>query len=115
MAVSDEEVDVESSDVNDIIGDAGFARDLLLAEYRTLRDEILKKMDHRTSLVVCSVTVSSAVLGFGIERKSASLLLVSPLVSLLLGILIAFYNMQIGIASEHLRRHYEQPVARRFT
>lgn len=96
----------------EIIGKSEFASDLLLAEYRTLRDEILKKMDHRTSMVVCSVTVSSAVLGFGIERQSAPLLLVSPLVSLLLGILILFHNTQIGAASEHLRTQLEEPASR---
>ncbi|SEF37677.1 hypothetical protein SAMN05421837_11528 [Amycolatopsis pretoriensis] len=114
MTTSDGEPDCDLPEVAGIITGAEFAGDLLLAEYRTLRDEILKKMDHRTSLVVCSVTVSSAVLGFGIERRSASLLLVSPLVSLLLGILIVFYNMQIGVASEYLRKRYEQPLSRRF-
>jgi hypothetical protein len=91
-----------------------FVSDVLLAEYKTLRDEILKKMDHRTSLVVCSVTVSSAVLGFGIERQSGSLLLVSPLVSLLLGILIFFHNTQIGETSEYIRERIEGPISKRY-
>ncbi|WP_439378612.1 hypothetical protein [Amycolatopsis lexingtonensis] len=114
MATSGGETGPDPTEVTSIITGAEFAGDLLLAEYRALRDEILKKMDHRTSLVVCSVTVSSAVLGFGIDRKSASLLLVAPLVSLLLGILIVFYNMQIGVASEYLRNRYEKPLSRRF-
>src|SRR5262245_27984252 len=91
-----------------------FTSELLLAEYRAMREEITKKMDHRTSMVVCSVTVSSAVLGFGIERQSAPLLLVSPIVSLLLGILVMFTNVQIGIASEYLRTRIERPVLSRF-
>lgn len=104
----------ESADFASITGDSKFASDVLLSEYKALRDEILKKMDHRTSMVVCSVTVSSAVLGFGIDRKSAPLLLVSPLVSLLLGILVVFHNVQIGETSEHLRRQVEGPLAERF-
>ncbi|GAB3004493.1 hypothetical protein LWP59_25900 [Amycolatopsis acidiphila] len=56
--------------------------------------------------------LSSAVLGFGIERQSAPLLLVSPLVSLLLGILTLFHNTQIGAASEHLRTHVEEPASK---
>jgi len=91
-----------------------FVSEVLLAEYRALRDEILKKMDHRTSMVVCSMTVSSAVLGFGIERQSGSLLLVSPLVSLLLGILIVFHNTQIGEASEYIRERIEGLVSDRY-
>ncbi|MFE5569417.1 hypothetical protein ACFQ68_30825 [Amycolatopsis japonica] len=94
--------------------DPKFASEVLLAEYRTLREEILKKMDHRTSMVVCSVTVSSAVLGFGIDRQSGPLLLVSPLVSLLLGILIVFHNVQIGECSDHLRKQVEDPLFETF-
>ncbi|OLZ59499.1 hypothetical protein BS330_03620 [Amycolatopsis keratiniphila subsp. nogabecina] len=90
--------------------DLGLTTELLLAEYKALRDEIVKKMDHRTAMVVCSVTVSSAVLGFGIDRKSAPLLLVSPLVSLLLGILILFTNSQIGMASDYLRTRFDDPL-----
>ncbi|WP_020663080.1 hypothetical protein [Amycolatopsis benzoatilytica] len=112
MSSLEEHAAVHSISLTEIVGKADFASDLVLAEYRTLRDEILKKMDHRTSMVVCSVTVSSAVLGFGIERKSAPLLLVSPLVSLLLGILILFHNVQIGAASEHLRTRVEQLVSK---
>jgi hypothetical protein len=99
-----------STDLSAITGEAKFAAEILLAEYRTLRDEILKKMDHRTSMVVCSVTVSSAVLGFGVERANSPLLLLSPLVSLLLGTLIAFQNAQIGEASEHIRNQIEAPL-----
>ncbi|WP_394613677.1 hypothetical protein JNUCC0626_27655 [Lentzea sp. JNUCC 0626] len=100
-------------DLEQVLADPKFAADVLLAEYKSLRDEILKKMDHRTSLVVCSVTVSSAVLGFGIDRKSGALLLVSPLVSLLLGTLILFHNVQIAEISRYLRRRFEGPLAER--
>ncbi|WIV56743.1 hypothetical protein [Amycolatopsis nalaikhensis] len=99
-----------STDVLAVTSEPKFAAEVLLAEYKTLRDEILKKMDHRTSMVVSSVTVSSAVLGFGVERASSPLLLVSPLVSLLLGTLIAFQNAQIGEASEHIRKQIEAPL-----
>ena len=112
MSSLDETVATESVELAEIMGTPAFASDLLIAEYRTLRDEILKKMDHRTSLVICSATVSSAVLGFGIERQSPPLLLVSPVVSLLLGIFILFQNVQIRVLSEHLRERIEEPASR---
>ncbi|WP_309115998.1 hypothetical protein [Saccharothrix sp.] len=115
MSSPDHEAVLEPVEMSKVIGRTEFATELLLAEYKGLRDEIIKKMDHRTSMVVCSVTVSSAVLGFGIERQSAPLLLVSPLVSLLLGLLILFQNMQIGLASEHLRKNLEQPLSKHVT
>lgn len=111
MPSPEEQAGTALSDMERITADPIFLSEFLLAEYKTLRDEILKKMDHRTSLVVCSVTVSSAVLGFGIDRKSAPLLLVSPLVSLLIGILILFHNVQIGEVSEFLRRRVERPLS----
>ena len=61
--------------------------------------------------MVCSVTVSSAVLGFGVERRNGALLLVSPLISLLLGIVILFHGAQIGQASEYLRRTFDVPLS----
>jgi hypothetical protein len=99
------------ADAGSIMGDPRFAAEIALAEYKALRDEILKKMDHRTSLMVCSVTVSSAVLGFGIERQNGPLLLVSPLISVLLGIVIVFQGAQIGQASEYLRRTFDVPLS----
>src|SRR4051794_4219073 len=72
------------------------------------------RKDHRTSTVVCSVTVSSAVLAFGIERRSGPLLLMSPLVSLLLGILILFQNAQIADASTYIRNYFENPILTRY-
>jgi hypothetical protein len=110
----DEQAVDDPADIAEITRDSKFAAEFLLSEYKALRDEILKKMDHRTSMVVCSVTVSSAVLGFGIDRKSGSLLLVSPLVSLLLGMLILFHNVQIGETSEYLRQKIEDRLAVNF-
>lgn len=98
-------------EVGSIMDDPKFAVEIALAEYKALRDEILKKMDHRTSLMVCSVTVSSAVLGFGVERRNGPLLLVSPLISVLLGIVILFHGAQIGQASEYLRRTFDVPLS----
>ncbi|MFD7656168.1 hypothetical protein ACFV4N_19530 [Actinosynnema sp. NPDC059797] len=92
--------------------DPAVEREMLLTEYKCLRDEIIKKMDHRTAMVASSITVSSAVLGFGVERGSAPLLLVAPMVSLLLGMLIYFHNTQIGEASEYIREHIEDRLAR---
>ncbi|HUQ56547.1 hypothetical protein [Lentzea sp.] len=112
MESPDGQVVEDGTEELSIASDPKFVSELALAEYKTLRDEILKKMDHRTSLVVCSVTVSSAVLGFGVDRKSGPLLLVSPLVSLLLGIFILFHNTQIGTASEYLRVRFDEPLSK---
>jgi hypothetical protein len=64
MPSSEEKAVAAPNYMEQIAADPDFLSEILVAEYKTLRDEIIKKMDHRTSLVVCSVTVSSAVLGF---------------------------------------------------
>lgn len=92
------------------VSDEAIERELLLAEYKCLRDEVIKKMDHRTTFIISSITVSSAVLGFGIERASAPLLLVAPLVSLLLGMLVYFHNTQIGELSEYIKANIENKL-----
>lgn len=88
--------------------------DIALAEYKSLRDEILKKMDNRTAMIVSSVTVSSAIIGFGVERGSGPLLLIAPLVSMLLGLLVAHHNMQIGELSLYIRDSIEKPLSAQF-
>lgn len=99
-------VDVESAD--------RIAVDISLAEYKSLRDEILKKMDNRTALIVSSITVSSAIIGFGVERMSGPLLLVAPLVSVLLGLLVVHHNLQIGELSMYVRDEIETGLAKRY-
>lgn len=54
----------------DETSDVEVVREILLTEYKCLRDEVCKKMDHRVSLIVSSVTTSVVALGVGVERGS---------------------------------------------
>jgi hypothetical protein len=94
--------------------DARISVDIAMVEYKSLRDEILKKMDNRTALIVSSITVSSAIIGFGVERQSGPLLLIAPLVSILLGTLVSHHNMQIGELSAYIQRNIEEPLSARY-
>ena len=82
-------------------------RELLLLEYKTLRDEIFKKMDHRTTLSVSSLTVSSVLLGVGLDRQSREILLVVPMISCLFGLLVAFNNLSINNITDYIRDDLE--------
>lgn len=82
-------------------------REVLLAEYKSLREEIFKKMDHRTNLNISMLTVSMITLGAGVERKSEMILLLAPVVSVLFGFLIAFNNYSIYGITSHIRDSIE--------
>lgn len=99
----------DTADVTDPV-----VRELLLVEYKTLRDEVLKKMDHRTSLLVSSLTVSLLALGVGIERNSAPLLLVVPVICVLFGLLVQFNNKSIYDACDYIATNIEAPLDRAY-
>ena len=47
---------------------------LVTAEYNTLREEILKRVETRYQLLSLSVTALAALLAFGSETKNATLI-----------------------------------------
>ncbi|MGW5049889.1 hypothetical protein [Actinokineospora sp. NPDC004072] len=85
-------------------------RELVLAEYRALRDESMKRMDHRITLLVSSLTVSGAILGFGVERKDGALLLVAPVMAVLFGLLILYHTAIVAEIAQHVATRIEAPL-----
>jgi hypothetical protein len=85
-------------------------RELMLVEYKSLRDECLKRMDHRITLLVSSITVSGAILGIGLERNNGPLLLVAPIVTVLFGLLVLYHTKAIADVSRYLLTDIEQPL-----
>jgi hypothetical protein len=59
---------------------------LVTAEYNTLREEILKRVETRYQLLSLSVTALGALLAFGSETKNATLILLYPVLALCLAI-----------------------------
>ncbi|GGS58682.1 MULTISPECIES: hypothetical protein [Actinokineospora] len=85
-------------------------RELVLAEYRALRDESMKRMDHRVTLLVSSLTISGAILGFGVERKDGSLLLVAPVMAVLFGLLVLYHTAIVAEIAQHVATRIEAPM-----
>lgn len=84
------------------------SREIVLAEYKAMRDEILKKMDHRTTYRLATLTLSMATMGIGIQLRSALLLLLVPMITILLGNLTIFQTMQISRLATYVREHIEK-------
>jgi len=84
------------------------AREIILTEYKALRDEILKKMDHRTTYRLATLTLSLATMGVGVQLRSAPLLLLVPMLTILLGNLSIFQTMQISRLATYVRENIEK-------
>jgi hypothetical protein len=54
------------------------AREILLAEYKALRDEIIKKMDHRATFRISALTLTVAAIAAGVQFRNNMLLLLVP-------------------------------------
>jgi hypothetical protein len=80
---------------------------VMLAEYKSVRDELLKRMDHRITLLTSSITASGALLATGLQLKSAYVLLSLPIVSTLFGLLVIFHHRIIADLGLYVRDHIE--------
>jgi hypothetical protein len=87
---------------------------VMLTEYKSLRDEQLKRADHRITLLTTSITVSGALLATGLQLKSAYVLLTLPLVSSLFGLLIIFHHRAIRDIGLYIKNHIESSICRRY-
>jgi hypothetical protein len=85
-------------------------REMMLAEHSTLREEQLRRMDHRITLIVGSLTASAALIGVGLERQSAALLLTAPIIAGLFGLLHIYHHVAIREIGDYIREHLEIPL-----
>ena len=85
-------------------------REIMLAEYKSLRDETMKRMDHRVTLFVSSLTISGAIAGIGIERRSGTLLLITPVFATLFGLMVLFHTKIIADIARYIVERIEGPL-----
>jgi len=83
------------------------AREILIAEYKALRDEIIKKMDHRATFRISALTITVAAMAAGVQFENNLLLLLVPIVAVLFSNVAVFYSVQIGRAADYIRDHIE--------
>jgi hypothetical protein len=83
------------------------AREILLVEYKALREEISKRMDHRVTFRISALTLTLAAIAVGIERKSGVLLLLAPTVSIMFSNIATYISLQIDQVSGYLREVVE--------
>ncbi len=98
---------INAADKADNTDDVTAAREILLVEYKALRDEIAKRMDHRVTFRISALTLTLAATAVGVERKSGILLLLAPTVSIMFSTIATYISVQIERISGYLREVVE--------
>lgn len=75
-------------------------------EYKTLRDEILKRMDLRHQMVSVTLTIAGAFLGFGLGTPGV--VLVYPPLAAFLAVAWAQNDYRVRQVSTYIREHHEK-------
>jgi hypothetical protein len=84
--------------------------DLLLEEYRTLRTEILNKMDKQYQIIGLGIGGVSILLGFALQDKIYGIFFILPLIIISAILLFDSEKTAILNAGEYIRTVIEEPI-----
>lgn len=77
---------------------------LIVAEYQSLRDEIIKLIELQSQLVLITVAAFGTVVSVGVQGEDGRIILVHPLLSIILGISWINHAHSICRCARYLRR-----------
>ncbi|MEW6716235.1 MAG: hypothetical protein AB1345_01840 [Chloroflexota bacterium] len=81
---------------------------MVKAEYDTLREEILKRIDIRHQIVSLHLIIAGTFLSFGLQKDASPyILLVYPILTMFIAAGWARNDIRIGHIGAYLRDHYE--------
>lgn len=86
-------------------GPAEVNPDAVIAEYNSLRAEILKRIEFRHRLNAIALTAAAAFLGVGLTEPTVALVL--PLLIALLALSWVHNDLRVGTIAEYIRTHIE--------
>ena len=78
--------------------------DLSLAEYQSLRGEILKLIEMQGQLIALTVVAFGTVLSLGFEAKNPAIVLVHPILALILGVSWMNHAHSVGRCATYIRK-----------
>ncbi len=81
--------------------------ELVVAEYTTLRDEIVKRIEIQHQLISLALIAPGTVLAIGFQTSSASLMLVYPLLGMFLSAVWLSNSFAIYDIAAYLRSHIQ--------
>lgn len=86
--------------------------ELIVAEYESLRCEILKLIELQAQLISLIVVALGTMLSFGLQMKNSTVILVYPLLSLILGISWLNHSHAISRCAAYLSQELEPRFGR---
>jgi hypothetical protein len=86
--------------------------DLVVAEYNTLREEILKRIEIRYQLLTITITAFGAILAFGSQLKSAILIFLYPLLAVCSVIIWLSNRYDIEQIRNYIQKSIENKVGK---
>lgn len=84
--------------------------DLVIAEYTSLREEILKLTDIQHQLVTIALLSFGTLIGTGIAYRNASIILIYPIIALFLSAGWFSHAYGIDLLAHHIQNHIETKV-----
>ncbi len=85
-------------------GQVRLADSLAVAEYQSLRAEILKLIEMQSQLVALTVVAFGTVLSVGFEAENAAIVLVHPILALILGVSWMNHAHSVCRCAAYIRR-----------
>ena len=83
---------------------------LLVVQYNTLREEILKRMEIENQLVTFTIIVFGTILGIGYQNKITSLILIYPMIALFVIILHIHSEYHVNQIAFYIKDRIESVV-----
>jgi hypothetical protein len=83
---------------------------IVLAEYKALRDEILKRKETQHQFASFALIALSTVIAFGLQTKNATLILLYPILAMFLAIAWANQDRSVMLIAAYIRSRIEPKV-----
>lgn len=81
--------------------------DLTLAEYKALRDEIVKRIELRQHVIIATVTLAGVLLSIGMRWRSTMIVMLYPPIATLLAIAWVHHDKAIGAMGKFIHDKVE--------
>lgn len=80
----------------------------LEAEYKALRDEIVKRIELRQHIVIAAVTIAGVFLGIGVQWNNTMVVMIYPFIAAFLAVAWAHHDIDIGKLGKFIRVNMEK-------
>jgi hypothetical protein len=88
----------------------GESQAFLLAEYNTLRDEILRRIEAQEKAISLTLLIFGTILGFGLQNHSPLIILLYPIISTFLASIWVYNTVSIKKVALYIKDEIENKI-----